>query len=135
MIHRAPLGSHERFIGFLIEHYAGALPPWLASVQARIIPIGREHEAYAHTLAQGITDRGHQAEVHPAGGTVAHAVRIAEEAKVPFIAVVGDRETRSHSVTIRARGGHQLGTMPAETFLDRLDRTVATKTMAAELAS
>jgi threonyl-tRNA synthetase len=101
----------------------------------RIIPISQPHETYAHNLSRTITDRGHRPEVQPTGGTVAAAIRTAEEAKVPFMAVIGDRETDTGTVTIRARGGQQLGTMATEVFLDRLDRTVTTKATDAELAS
>lgn len=135
VIHRAPLGSHERFIGFLIEHYAGAFPPWLAPVQINIIPVNRSHEPYAHALARSLIDLGYRAEVTPGGGTVAAAIRAGEEAKIPFMAVVGDRESHSDSVTIRARGSQQLGTMPFAEFLDRLERTVTAKTAATDLAT
>ena len=132
VIHRAPLGSHERFIGFLIEHYAGAFPPWLAPVQVNIIPVSEAHQAYAGALERALIDHGYRAEIHLAGGTVGAAIRAAEEAKVPFMAVIGDREVATGTVSVRARGRQQIGAMPFDAFLDRLAQVIASKKPTAE---
>ena len=133
VIHRAPLGSHERFVGFLIEHYGGAFPAWLAPVQVKVIPVGTDHEEQAARLAERLFARGVRVEVQHAGGTVGAAIRSAEQERIPFMVVIGNRERDSDSVTVRARGGAQLGTLPTEEFLARLDRTIESKTRAMEL--
>lgn len=133
VIHRAPLGSHERFIGFLIEHYGGAFPPWLAPVQVKIIPVGEAHEGYARDLAGSLFDHGVRVEIQRDGGTVAAAIRTAEEMKTPFMVIVGDREVADGSVSVRARGGRRLGSVGFGEFVDRLVHTVATRRREADL--
>jgi threonyl-tRNA synthetase len=133
VIHRAPLGSHERFIGFLIEHYGGAFPVWLAPVQVKVIPVNASHEESADGLAQRLIDRRVRVEVQQGGGTVGAAIRTAEQEKIPFMVIIGDRERDSDSITVRARGGAHLGTFPTDEFLARLDQTIASKTHEIEL--
>jgi threonyl-tRNA synthetase len=133
VIHRAPLGSHERFIGFLIEHYAGAFPPWLAPVQVDVIPVGADHERYAADVTRMLVELGFRAEAHPAGRTVAAAIRAAETAKTPFIAIVGDREVSNDSMSIRTRGGGQVGELDREQFGALLAVAVAARHSSVEL--
>jgi threonyl-tRNA synthetase len=133
VIHRAPLGSHERFVGFLIEHYAGAFPPWLAPVQVEIVPVGSDHEEYAAAIARMLVEQGLRAEAHPAGRTVGAAVRAAEAGKIPFVAIVGDREMANNSVSVRGRGGIQLGELGREEYAANLAATVASRHPSAEL--
>ena len=103
MIHRALFGSFERFIGILIEHYAGAFPFWLAPVQVRVLPVGRDHEEAARALAAKIPYR---VEVDSSDETVGKRIRNAELEKIPFVVVYGDRESEE-SLAIRERGGGQ----------------------------
>jgi threonyl-tRNA synthetase len=103
VIHRALLGSLERFIGILTEHYAGAFPFWVAPVQVRILPVGRDHEQAARALAEKIPYR---VEVDSSDETVGKRIRNAELEKIPFVIVYGDRESEE-SLAIRERGGGQ----------------------------
>jgi threonyl-tRNA synthetase len=104
MIHRASFGSLERFIGILIEHYAGAFPFWLASVQVRVIPVGEGHRELAHRLQEWLD--GYRVEVDERDETVSKRIRDAEVEKIPYVVVVGDRESEG-SLAVRRRGGEQ----------------------------
>jgi threonyl-tRNA synthetase len=111
VIHRALLGSLERFIGILTEHYGGAYPFWLAPVQVRIIPVGEGHREAARELAGQLAD--HRVEVDDSDETVGKRIRNAEVAKIPFVVVYGDRES-VESLAIREHGGGQLTQSLAE---------------------
>lgn len=102
VIHRAPLGSHERFIAFLIEHYAGAFPVWLAPVQVRIIPVSEKHTGKAQTMKERLEAQDVRVEVDAADETVGKRIREAELMKIPYIAVVGDKESENE-LTVRER--------------------------------
>jgi threonyl-tRNA synthetase len=104
MIHRALYGSIERFVGVLVEHYAGAFPTWLAPVQAVIVPIADRHAAHAVALAEKLAGRGVRVEVDDSRETMQLKVRNAELQKVPYILVVGDKEIENDTVAVRARG-------------------------------
>lgn len=115
MIHRALLGSLERFIGILIEHYAGALPAWLAPVQAVVLPVAADRHGEAATqLAGGLTAAGVRVEVDLRNETMGYKIREHETQKVPYLLVVGDRELQSGAASVRVRGGRVLGQMPLE---------------------
>ena len=103
VVHRTLIGSLERFIGILIEHYAGALPFWLAPVQVRVIPVGRSHVEAARELAARIPYR---VEVDDSDDTVGKRIRNAEIEKIPYVIVYGDRET-DDALAVRERGGEQ----------------------------
>ena len=109
-IHRAPLGTHERTIGFLIEHYAGAFPPWLAPVQAVVLPIGEGHAAYAAGVGAALAAAGVRAEVE-GDNTLGYRIRAAQTQKVPYMLIAGDREVANGEVSIRLRSGEQLDSM------------------------
>jgi threonyl-tRNA synthetase len=104
VIHRALLGSLERFIGILIEHYAGAFPFWLAPVQIRIIPVGEDHQVAVHALAEKLP--GFRVEVDERDETVGKRIRDAELEKIPYVVVFGDKES-DESLAVRERGGEQ----------------------------
>jgi threonyl-tRNA synthetase len=106
VIHRALLGSLERFIGILIEHYAGAFPFWLAPVQVRVVPVGAEHRGPATAVAERLRDAGYRADVDASDETVGKRIRSAEVDRIPFTIVYGDRES-DESLAIRERGGEQ----------------------------
>jgi threonyl-tRNA synthetase len=116
VIHRALFGSLERFIGILIEHYGGAFPFWLAPVQVRVIPVGEGHRGLAHEV-RGWLD-GYRVEVDERDETVGKRIRDAEVEKVPYVIVVGDRESRE-SLAVRRRGGEQ-ATLSAEELRNEL---------------
>ncbi len=103
VVHRALFGSFERFIGILVEHYAGAFPFWLAPVQVRVIPVGEDHRDAAKALATKIPYR---VEVDDSDETVGKRIRNAEVEKIPYVVVYGDRESED-SLAIRERGGEQ----------------------------
>ncbi|HLF68259.1 MAG TPA: threonine--tRNA ligase [Gaiellaceae bacterium] len=106
VVHRALFGSFERFIGILIEHYAGAFPFWLAPVQARVIPVGEAHHAPAGELRERLRREGFRAEVDERNETLGKRIRDAELEKVPFVLVYGDRESED-ALAVRERGGGQ----------------------------
>jgi threonyl-tRNA synthetase len=106
VIHRALYGSFERFVGILIEHYAGAFPFWLAPVQVRIVPVADAHRDPARELAQELEASGYRVEVDEREETVGKRIREAEVEKVPFTIVYGDKESRD-SLALRERGGGQ----------------------------
>ena len=111
-IHRAPLGTHERFIGFLIEHYAGAFPVWLAPVQAVVLPIAERHADYGSQLHQQLLAAGIRAELDAASETLNKRIRQAQTQKVPYMLIAGDREVEEGKVAIRQRSGEQLDPLP-----------------------
>jgi len=106
VVHRALYGSFERFIGILIEHYAGDFPFWLAPVQVRVLPVGDEHRAPAGGIAEKLEEAGVRAEVDERDETVGKRIRDAEVEKIPYVIVCGDRESEQ-SLAVRERGGAQ----------------------------
>ncbi|MEK7640678.1 MAG: threonine--tRNA ligase [Patescibacteria group bacterium] len=112
VIHRAILGSTERFLGILIEHYGGAFPAWLAPVQVKIIPISEKHMAYAEKIKKELV--GCRVEIASENETLGKKIRSAEKEKVPFLAVVGDKEMESGEVSLREHGGKDHGSVSIE---------------------
>jgi threonyl-tRNA synthetase len=119
MIHRALMGSFERFIGILIEHYAGEFPLWLAPVQAVVLPIADRHRAYAVEVSERLRASGVRAEVDERTESVRKKIRDAEVHKVPYMLVVGDQEQSQHKVAVRRHREGDLGAVPLEEFLAR----------------
>lgn len=126
MVHRAILGSLERFLGILIEHYAGAFPVWLAPVQVIVLPIADRHTPYARTVAATLRTAGLRAQVDERREKVQAKIRDAQLQKIPYMLVVGDREAADQTVAVRLRTGETLGPMPVENFV-RLATTVASQ--------
>ena len=120
MLHRAILGSVERFIGVLIEHYAGNLPVWLAPVQVQVLNITDAQADYARSVAKRLTKLGFRAECDLRNEKIGFKIREQTLAKVPFLLVVGDREMADGTVAVRQRDGADLGAMRVEAFADRL---------------
>jgi threonyl-tRNA synthetase len=106
MIHRALMGSFERFIGILIEHYGGEFPFWLSPVQVRVVPVGADHRDSAHELGAKVSVAGYRVEVDDRDDTVGKRIRDAELEKIPYTIVYGDRES-DDSLAIRERHGAQ----------------------------
>jgi threonyl-tRNA synthetase len=129
MLHRAIVGSLERFIGMLIENYAGAMPPWLAPVQVAIANISEGQADYATAVAQVLKKQGFRVEVDLRNEKITYKIRQLSLQKVPYILVVGDKEKQSGfdemRVAVRARGGADLGVMPLSAFMRRLSEDVA----------
>lgn len=120
MLHRAIVGSLERFIGILIENHAGAMPAWLAPVQAVVASITDAQADYARTVAKSLQNQGFRVETDLRNEKISYKIRELSLQKVPYIVVVGDKEREALKVTVRARGGTDLGAMSADAFADRL---------------
>ncbi len=121
MLHRAIVGSMERFIGILIEHHAGNLPAWLAPVQAVVLDITDGQADYAGQVAQTLVDKGFRAQADLRNEKVGYKIREHTLGKVPYLLVVGDREKESGAVAVRTRSGEDLGSMPLPAFIERLE--------------
>ncbi len=124
MVHRAILGSLERFFGVLIEHYAGAFPLWLAPTQAVVIPIADRHHDYARQVREQLQSRGFRAELDDRGERMNLKIRNAQLQKVPYMLVVGDREQEQGAVSVRQREQGDLGAMPVGDLLERMREEV-----------
>ena len=120
MIHRAPLGSPERFIGILIEHFAGAFPLWLAPVQVAVLPVSEKFAGYAAAVAAQLREASFRAEVDETADKVGAKIRRATMDKVPYMAVVGGREAEAQTVSVRSRAGGDLGAMGLAQFVEAL---------------
>ncbi len=120
MVHRAILGSLERFLGVLIEHYAGAFPLWLAPTQAVVIPIADRHQDYAQLVKARLASQGFRAEMDARNERMNLKIRNAQLEKIPYMLVVGDREQQEQAVAVRTRDGGNLGAMPLEELLKNL---------------
>ncbi|MEW5880943.1 MAG: threonine--tRNA ligase [Pseudomonadota bacterium] len=125
MLHRAIIGSMERFIGVLIENYAGALPPWLAPVQAGVANISEAQAGYAADVTQKLKKQGFRVEADLRNEKITYKIRALSLQKLPYILVVGDKEMQAGTVAVRARGGVDLGVMPIDAFAARLSEDVA----------
>jgi threonyl-tRNA synthetase len=116
VIHRAIFGSLERFIGILIEHYAGAFPLWLAPVQVRVLPIADRHLAYAREVRDRLAADGLRAELDERQEKIGYKIREAQLQKIPYMLVVGDREAAEGTVAVRTRTGGDQGARPLAEF-------------------
>ncbi|MSQ90045.1 MAG: threonine--tRNA ligase [Phycisphaerales bacterium] len=128
MIHRAPFGSMERFVGVLIEHFAGAFPLWLAPEQVRVLPISEKSEEYAKEVLAAIKALGMRATIDAGNERIQARIRDASEAKIPYLAVVGPRDAQQRVVSLRAFGiDANLGELPLDQFLLRLGAEYRTR--------
>ncbi|MCH7706391.1 MAG: threonine--tRNA ligase, partial [Chloroflexi bacterium] len=127
VIHKAMLGSIERFLGLLIEHYGGAFPVWLAPVQATVIPIADRHLEYATQVQQQLGSRGLRVEVDARSERMNAKVRDAQLQKVPYMLIVGDKEVEQGAVAVRLRSGENPGPMPLEQALDLIVAAVESR--------
>jgi len=124
VIHRAPAGTHERFVAFLIEHFAGAFPTWLAPVQARVVTVSDEFRPYADAVVADLRDQLVRAEVDPAHDTMGKKIRNAIKAKIPNVVVIGQKERDTNTVTLRRYGSEEQTTLPVEEFKADLLRRI-----------
>ena len=127
MIHRALLGSLERFTGVLIEHYAGAFPVWLSPVQAWIIPIANRHNKYADKVNRQLTAHNLRLEIKNENETVSKRIRGGELQKIPYMLVVGDKEEKAKSVGVRDRKKGDIGMMKIEKFIEKITKEIKNK--------
>ncbi len=124
MLHRAILGSFERFIGMLIENYEGAFPPWLAPVQAVVLNITDKHAEYVQKVEETLKNKGFRVESDLRNEKIGFKIREHTMQRVPYLLVVGDREAETNSVAVRTRQGDDDGAMPLEAFIQRLEMDV-----------
>ena len=127
MLHRAILGSLERFIGMLIENFSGALPMWLAPVQIVVLNISESQADYAQAVAQNLKKQGFRVAVDLRNEKITYKIREHSVQKLPYIVVIGDKERDANTVAVRARGNIDLGTMPVDELVKRLQHDVDTK--------
>ncbi len=125
MIHRALMGSLERFFGMLIEHHAGAFPVWLSPVQVRIMTIAERHEQYAKDIRGALKSRGIRVDSDTDNEKIGYKVRAAALQKIPYLLTVGDKEMDGQTVNVRRRGGENLGEMTLEAFAWMIDKDIA----------
>ncbi len=125
MLHRAIVGSLERFIGILIENHAGAFPSWLAPVQAVVMSITEAHAPYARDVAQALKKQGFRVQSDLRNEKIAYKIREHSLQKLPYLLIVGEKERQAEQVAVRARGGVDLGVMPLDAFSRRLSDDVA----------
>jgi threonyl-tRNA synthetase len=130
MVHRALLGSVERFFGVLVEHYAGAFPMWLAPVQATVIPIADRHVDYANDVARQLRTAGLRAEVDNRNERMQAKIRDAQLQKVPYMLVVGDREAEARAAAVRLRSGEDLKALPLDEIISRMLQDAAVREFA-----
>lgn len=124
MLHRAGYGSLERFIGILIEHYAGAFPTWIAPVQAKIIPVTDKNLEYAKSVAAAMSESNIRVEVEEANETLGYKIRKAQMEKVPYMIIVGDQEMKGHTISVRSRKNGDQGTQSLPMFVANLIREI-----------
>jgi threonyl-tRNA synthetase len=126
-IHRAPLGTHERFIGFLIEHYAGAFPVWLSPVQVAVLPITDRHAEYGQKVLSELQKASIRAELDSSNNTLNYRIRQAQLQKIPYMLVMGDREQEHEQVAVRLRTGEDWGAKSVSEFIQFITNKITTK--------
>jgi threonyl-tRNA synthetase len=129
MLHRALLGSIERFLGVLIEHYAGAFPIWLAPVQAMIIPISEKHHEYAQQVMQRLVEAKIRVEIDDRNEKMGYKIRAAQTKKIPYMLVIGDKEAQSGAVAVRNRFLGDEGAQSLESFLEKIEGFIKNRTV------
>ena len=125
MLHRTVLGSIERFLGILIEHFAGALPLWLAPVQVVVLPVAERHLVYAREVRDRLAEQDIRVECNEEPATLGAKIRKAELEKIPYLLIVGDREMEGKTVSVRKRKEGDLGSFAMEAFLERVQKEIA----------
>ena len=128
MIHRVAFGSIERFIGILIEHFAGAFPTWLAPVQVKVLPISDKHMAYAEEVTKTLFDAGIRAEVDTRSEKIGYKIREAQMMKIPYMLVVGQKEEEEKTVSVRSRFAGDEGSLELAAFIAKLQEEIASRT-------
>ncbi|MCO5286134.1 MAG: threonine--tRNA ligase [Chitinophagaceae bacterium] len=127
IIHRAPLGTHERFIGFLLEHYAGNFPLWLAPVQVKILPISDKSMDYAQNILKELKNYDIRAEIDERSEKIGKKIRDAELMKIPYMAIVGEKEATENKLSVRRHGVGDKGAVSADEFFETLQREIKEK--------
>ena len=129
MLHRVIFGSMERFHGILIEHYAGAFPTWLAPTQVCIVPISERHNDYAEKIYKQLRDKGIRARLDDRSESMQYKIREAlQDKKIPYVAVVGDKEIENNQIALRVRAKGNAGTLAADEFIEKLENEIKART-------
>lgn len=129
VIHRSSFGAMERSIGFLIEHFAGAFPTWIAPIQAVIMPISEGHIEYSQKLLENLKKEGIRAELWPESDSLQKRVRTAEKQKIPYMLIIGDKEIESNSASVRSRGQVDLGVIKLTDLINKIKENIKTKSL------
>jgi threonyl-tRNA synthetase len=129
MIHRALMGSLERFFGILIEHYAGAFPLWLAPVQVEVLTIAERHTDYAAALSEKLRSEGVRTELNIDNEKIGYKIRNAAVRKVPFLIIIGDKEISEKKVTVRKRSGENIGPFTIDEFIETIKNKISNKSL------
>ena len=127
IIHRAPLGTHERFIGFLLEHYAGKFPLWLAPVQVRVLPISDKFLGYAQQVEQALKEAGIRVETDDRAEKIGKKIRDTELLKIPYMLIVGEKEMMEDKVSVRRQGKGDLGAQPVKEFITLANQEIISR--------
>jgi threonyl-tRNA synthetase len=127
MIHRVIYGSMERFIGILTEHYGGAFPAWLAPVQVRVLPITERHREYGEKVLTSLQANGIRAEIDSRSEKIGYKIREGQLQKIPYLLVVGDKETENHAVAVRHRKNGDLGSQSLDEFIAMLNEEIRSR--------
>jgi len=129
MIHRALMGSLERFFGILIEHYAGAFPLWLSPVQVEVLTIAERHSDYAVTISEGLKSEGMRISLNLENEKIGYKIRNATMRKVPYLVIIGDKEVSEQKLTLRKRSGENIGPLKIEEFIDFIKDRIKNKSL------
>jgi len=124
MLHRTIYGSLERFIGILIEHYAGALPVWLSPEQIWTIPISAKHKKYADDVNKQLSGLGLQSRLKDENETIGKKIREGEMQKIPYILIIGDKEISAETIRVRKRGKGDIGAMKLSEFTEKIKKEI-----------
>ncbi len=130
IIHRAPLGTHERFIGFLLEHYAGKLPLWLSPLQVKILPISDKFLDYANSVLQSLKNADIRVEIDDRSEKIGKKIRETELARVPYMLVIGEKEMNEQQVSVRRQGKGDAGSIGIEAFIKDIQKEITSRTVA-----
>ncbi len=128
MIHRALIGSPDRFMGVLIEHYAGAFPTWLSPIQVRVLPISEKHADYAHEVHKKLLDSGVRADIDATNESLGKKVRNTKKMKLPYVLIIGDREVSEETLSVESRDHGTLGAMKEKDFTERVTKEITERT-------
>jgi threonyl-tRNA synthetase len=129
MVHRALLGSLERFFGVLVEHYGGAFPAWLAPVQAMAIPVAPAFIGYGEEIVRELRARGIRAEIDRGDERMNAKIRNAQNQKIPFMLILGEKEKSTKAVSIRTRSGEQKNLIPSSDFFSMMEKELRPKSL------
>ena len=129
MIHRAPFGSLERFVGLLIEHFEGKFPTWLAPEQVRVLPISEKFTVEAEALVKSLADIGSRVSIDNSGDKIGAKIRLARMDRVPYLAVIGAKEVEENSVSVRHRDQGDLGSIPMNDFISKVSQDITTRSL------